>query len=69
MHFSELCELPIEEKNVIWPQSLDLLKPKMLAYDNIEHMFPGETYMFVDDSEVNLQIPRQRSQWIPIKFD
>lgn len=69
MHFARICELPIDEKKVIWPSTLDLLKPKAQSYDNIEKRFPDETLIFIDDSDVNLVIPQQRSQWIPIKYN
>ena len=69
MHFSSICDLPVTENKVIWPLNLTLLKPNKESYDNIEKMFPNDNYMFIDDSEVNLNIPRTRSKWIPIKFD
>ena len=69
MHFSSICDLPVTEDKVIWPRNLSLLKPNKESYDNIEKMFPNDNYMFIDDSEVNLDIPRSRSKWIPIKFD
>ncbi len=65
----ELEELTKDEK-IIWPHSLDFLKPQNNAYDRVEKMFaPCEEFIFVDDSHVNLENPSQRKNWFPIHFD
>ena len=69
MHFSEVMGMDtISHNNVIWPESkLELLKPNPKAYDRVEALFPEATsFIFVDDSPVNLNDLIHREKWIPI---
>lgn len=63
-HFSDLSGLEIDKQKIIWPHTTDLLKPKKLAYTNVEKQFGENTeYLFVDDSAVNLNIPKTLDNW------
>lgn len=69
VYFSELMGLSIEQKNVIWPSHLELLKPRPAIYDTIQEVFePSSRFYFVDDSETNLVIPRQMG-WKTLAFN
>ena len=68
LYFSHLCNLPITMDKVIWPPTLQYLKPSRFAYDYVECRFPAGTFWFADDSQTNLQIPMQRERWVPMYF-
>ena len=59
-----------DDDKLIWPCTLDVLKPKLAAYDRVESMFSAnEKFIFVDDSRGNLLIPEHRpNKWKPIHF-
>jgi len=70
LHFSKLGGLEdVTDRKIIYPQTLDMLKPKKKAYDNIENIYSQCcTIVFVDDSSINLEEPEKRDNWIPIHF-
>lgn len=67
--FAEIFDLPIQENNIIWPQSLDLLKPSPKAYDNVSNLFSeADRIVFVDDSQKNIEYPSSLSNWNTYHF-
>ena len=68
LHFSKLMDLPVTSQKVIWPYTIENLKPKRMVYDSIERRFPNSDFVFVDDSDVNFCIPMQRENWRPVKY-
>lgn len=67
--FADIFDLPIEEHNIIWPQSLDLLKPMPKAYDNVSDFFKeADRIIFVDDSEQNIEYPSRLQKWQTYHF-
>ena len=69
-HFSRLSGLDIDENKIFWPTTTDTLKPKKLAYDTVENKFDKKQhYLFVDDSEVNLAVPRTLPNWTTFLFE
>ena len=72
LNFSNLLDLPmISAKNIIWPLDISLLKPNKVSYDIIEKELCdyGSSFTMVDDSLLNLTIPRERpNKWMPIHF-
>lgn len=67
--FADIFDLPIAEHNVIWPQSLELLKPMPKAYDNVSHQFKeADRIIFVDDSPKNIAYPSTLHNWDTYHF-
>jgi phosphoglycolate phosphatase-like HAD superfamily hydrolase len=68
-YFTYLCDIEVPEQKIIWPSNVELLKPKVAAYDRVELKFQKDTtYTFFDDSSVNLIIPKERYHWKPHLF-
>ena len=68
-YFTDVCGLDIDPDTIIYPEHLDFLKPNANAYDRVEKQFGvGSEYLFIDDAEVNLNIPSQRTVWHPFHF-
>lgn len=69
LHFSQLAKLTIDEENIIWPFDTDHMKPSEVAYDDVEKQFEeGSTFLFVDDSPLNLKAVSSRKRWHPFLF-
>lgn len=67
--FADIFDLPITEHNVIWPTSLELLKPMPKAYDNVSNLFKeADRIVFVDDSKKNIEYPSRLSNWVTYHF-
>lgn len=67
--FADIFDLPIGEHNIIWPQSLDLLKPLPKAYHNISDLFhEADRIVFVDDSKKNIEYPSALNNWETYHF-
>lgn len=68
-HFSELGGLlDVTPSKIIYPTTLDMLKPEKKVYDYIESVYEQSTVVFVDDSTINLVEPEKRDRWIPVHF-
>jgi len=68
-HFAELGGLDdVTTERIIYPTTIDMLKPNKKAYDYIESVYREHDVVFVDDSAINLVDPRRREKWIPIHF-
>lgn len=62
LHFCERIGLQgFAEDKVIWPVELTYLKPNEDAYISVEKQFDStDTFIFIDDSLVNIQAAQQR---------
>lgn len=69
MVFADLLDLPITDKDVIWPQSVELLKPFPAAYDKLSEQLKDATrIVFVDDSVKNTDYPNLLEKWEPYHY-
>ena len=69
-HFSKLMDIEIKNEKIIWPTDLDLLKPNMLAYERVESTIPNSSFVMVDDSKLNLEIPMKKPwNWKAVHFE
>lgn len=67
--FADIFDLPIGEHNVIWPKSLELLKPLPKSYDIISEEFKeADRIVFVDDSQKNIEYPSHKHNWQTYHF-
>ena len=67
---ADFYQFEIKNEKIIWPTDLDLLKPNMLAYERVESTIPNSSFVMVDDSKLNLEIPMKKPwNWKAVHFE
>jgi len=73
-HFTALSGLGMDDTPVVFPETLDELKPNLAAYQKAAAILGGNggettgSYVFVDDSTINLDVAEKEFGWKPFLF-